>query len=303
MVFSNIAESYFDEFPFKRKDRRRKSSQYFFLSHAHSDHISGLKASLSDPDVMIVCSEETASAIRVLSNIQKEKCLIINPNQSLDFDHFIVHAIDANHCIGSLMFVIESKTGLKEIYTGDFRMGASIREEKELFFQADKLWLDNTYGTDSRFNFPPREEIISQIITLILTEGNFPDRNIWIASYQLGKELLLKTVSQVLKVKLFASELKSEIYKEIGGEWDIFTAQKETGLYTDSRRTVENLYGVSEAKKNKIIEALRISPTGWSLKLQQKALDVHFFPYSDHCSYPEIQEFINLTQAKKITYL
>ncbi len=303
MVFSSVAESYFDEFPFKRKDRRRKSSQYFFLSHAHSDHISGLKASLSDPDVKIVCSDETASIIRVLCNIQKEKCLIVNPNQSLDFDDFIVHAIDANHCIGSLMYIIESKTGFKEIYTGDFRMGDSIREERDLFSQADKIWLDNTYGTDSRFKFPPREEMISQIITLILTEGQFPEKNIWIASYQLGKELLLKTVSQVLKVKLFTSELKAEIYKEIGGEWDIFTSQEETGVYIDSRQAVENLNGISEVKKNKIMESLRISPTGWSLKKQQKALDVHFFPYSDHCSYPEIQEFINLTQAKKIIYL
>ena len=133
MVFSDIAKSYFDEFPFRKKEQRKKSSNFFFLSHAHSDHISGIKYSLSDPDVTIVCSEETASAIRVLCNIQKEKCLIITPNQSLDFDNFLVHAIDANHCIGSLMYVIESKTGLKEIYTGGFRMGPSIREERDLF--------------------------------------------------------------------------------------------------------------------------------------------------------------------------
>ncbi|NHJ00630.1 MAG: hypothetical protein EAX86_00750 [Candidatus Heimdallarchaeota archaeon] len=303
MVFSHIAESYFDEFPFRRKDSRRKSSQYFFLSHAHSDHLSGIKYSLSDPDVIIVCSDETSSVIRFLCNIPKEKCLIVNPNQSLDFDDFIVHAIDANHCVGSLMYVIESKTGLKEIYTGDFRMGDSMRKERDLLQGADQLWLDNTYGADSRFDFPSREEMISQIVTLILSSGNFPERDIWIASYQIGKELLLRTVSQALKVKITASELKERIYKEIGGEWDIFTSEGGTGVYVDSRRVVENLHGISEDNKIKLIEALRISPTGWSLKLRKKAFNVHFFPYSDHCSYSEIQEFINLARAKRINYL
>ncbi len=78
MVFSSIAQSYFDEFPFRRKDPRKPSTGFFFLSHAHSDHIAGLKSSLSDPDATIVCSKETAAVIKVLLGIPKEKCLKIS---------------------------------------------------------------------------------------------------------------------------------------------------------------------------------------------------------------------------------
>ena len=300
MVFSSIAQSYFDEFPFRRSSPRKPSSGFFFLSHAHSDHTSGLRSSLSDPDVTIVCSKETAAVIRVLYGIPPEKCLEIRSNQSLDFDNFTVHAIDANHCLGSLSYVIESKEGLKEVYTGDFRLGIPILDEFGLIQGANQLWVDFTYGKDPIFRFPSREKMISEIITLILTEGNYPARDVWISSYQIGKEKLLKTISDALKVKIWAPDLKVKTYKEIGGEWDIFTTDRDSGVFVGSRRMVEKLHGIDKKYHDKMTEALRISPTGWASRLHQKHLDVSFFPYSDHCSYSEVHKFIELVNAERI---
>ena len=301
MVYSSIAKSYFDEFPFRRKDRRKPSSNYFFLSHGHSDHMSGIKLSLTDPDSTIVCSRETYAVIKVLHQVPRERCLIVKPNQSLDFDSYIIHAIDANHCLGSLMFVVESEQGLKEVYTGDFRLGSPIMDELNLIKGADHLWLDFTYGRDPIFQFPSRQEIISEIITLILSGDNYPERDIWIAAYQIGKELLLKTVSEALKVKIWAPEYKVNIYKEIGGEWDFFTDSTSSGVFVGSRRMVETFQGIEENEQLKISNALRISPTGWAIQMKQKRLDVHFFPYSDHCSYSQVHKFLELISARTVT--
>lgn len=301
MVYSSIARNYFDEFPFRRYDRWKASSGYFFLSHAHSDHTSGLKSILTDPDATLVCSQETAAIIKVIHKIPREKCLIIRPNQSLSFDKFIVHALDANHCLGSLMFIIESVEGLKEVYTGDFRLGPPIMNELSLIKEADHLWVDYTYGKESIFQFPSREEIISKILTFILSEGNFPEKDIWIAAYKIGKEVLLKTISEALNVKIWASNQKVKIYKEIGGEWDFFTNDPNSIIRVGSRRMVENLTGIKEEDRAKMTDALRISPTGWAIRLNQKRLDVHFFPYSDHCSFSEVHKFIKLVKAKNIT--
>ncbi|MFX0149617.1 MAG: MBL fold metallo-hydrolase [Candidatus Hodarchaeota archaeon] len=303
MVYSSIASSYFDEFPFRRHDRWKASSGYFFLSHAHSDHTSGLKSILTDPDATLVCSHETAAIIKVIHNIPREKCLIIKPNQSLSFDKFIVHALDANHCLGSLLFVIESSKGLKEVYTGDFRLGPPIMDELNLLQGANHLWVDYTYGKESLFQFPSREKIISEILTFILSEGDFPEKDIWIAAYKIGKELLLKTISEALKTKIWASDQKVKIYKEIGGEWDFFTNDQECFIRVGSRRMVEDLKGIKEEDKAKMMDALRISPTGWAIRLNNKRLDVHFFPYSDHCSFSEVRKFIELVKAKNITYI
>ncbi len=301
MVYSSIAKSYFDEFPFRRRDHRKPSSNYFFLSHGHNDHMSGIKLSLSDPDSTIVCSKETFAVIKVLHGVPEEKCLIIKPNQSLDFDSYIIHALDANHCLGSLMFVIESEKGLKEVYTGDFRLGSPIMNEIDLIKDADRIWLDYTYGGNPKFQFPERQELISEIITLILSENNYPERDVWIAAYQIGKDLLLKTVSEALKIKIWAPNYKVEIYKEIGGKWDFFTNNADSGVFVGSRRMVENLHGIENHDEFKVTDALRISPTGWALHMKQKRMDVHFFPYSDHCSYSEVNKFVELTSAYKVT--
>jgi hypothetical protein len=293
--------SYIDEFPLRKRKKHSTSSDYYFLSHAHSDHTTGIKSILSSPDSTIVCSKETAAAIKVLHRIPKEKCLVINKNQSLDFDDFVIHAIDANHCLGSLMFVTETPENRKEVYTGDFRLGQPILDEIELIRDADHLWLDYTYGKNPKYTFPSRKDLISEILSLMLADGNYPQKEIWIAAYQIGKEKLLKTISDALKVKIFAPDKKVKIYKEIGGDWDIFTDDPESGICVESRRRVENLSGLDQQTEARLINSLRISPTGWAIELISKRLDVHYFPYSDHCSYDEVHEFIGLVNAQEIT--
>ena len=300
MVFSTIAKSYFDEFPFRKKKKIPRASGYFFLSHAHADHTVGIKSMLSSPDSTIVCSEATSAALKILYRIPREKCLIIEPGQSLDFDSFVVHALDANHCLGSLMFAIQSSNNEKEVYTGDFRLGKPILDEFELLQNASLLWMDYTYGNKPRYNFPSRETLISEILTLILSEWNDSEKEIWIAAYQIGKEKLLKTISDALNVKIWAPEEKVRIYKEIGKGWDIFTSESDSRLFVGSRRIVENLTGLDKEKKTRLVDSMRISPTGWAIDLASKRLDVHYFPYSDHCSNKEVHEFIDLVNAQEI---
>ncbi len=303
MVYSEISNSYFDEFPFRHKRKIRNASEYFFLSHAHSDHTKGIKSILTSSDAMIVCSKETAAALKVLYRIPKEKCIILEPNQSLDFDKYVVHAVDANHCLGSLLFVIESEKNQKEVYTGDFRLGSPIIDEIDLIKGADHMWLDTTYGKNPKYIFPTREELISEILTFILSDGNFPEKDIWIAAYQIGKEKLLKTISEALKVKIKAPSLKIEIYREIGGEWDIFSNDSNSGVFVESRRKVENLQGLNKSMESHLLNSLRISPTGWAIELINKRMDVYYFPYSDHCSYQELHKFTAMADAKRITYI
>ncbi len=112
---------------------------------------------------------------------------------------------------------------------------------------------------------------------------------------------MLKTISDALKVKIFAPDKKVEIYKEIGGDWNIFTDDPESGICVESRRRVENLSGLDQQTEARLMNSLRISPTGWAIELLSKRLDVHYFPYSDHCSYNEVHKFIDLINAKEIT--
>ena len=73
----------------------------------------------------------------------------------------------------------------KEVYTGDFRLGKPILDELELIQGADHLWVDYTYGDKPRYNFPSRRDLISEILSLMLADGNYPHKEIWIAAYQI----------------------------------------------------------------------------------------------------------------------
>ncbi|MCK4848930.1 MAG: hypothetical protein KAT16_07905 [Candidatus Heimdallarchaeota archaeon] len=300
MVFSTIANSYFDEFPSRKKRKNPHASGFFFLSHAHADHTIGIKSLLTSPDSTIVCSEATSAAIKILHRIPKEKCLIVEPGQTLDFDSFVVHALDANHCLGSLMFAIESSNHEKEVYTGDFRLGKPILEEIDLLQNPNLIWMDYTYGNKPRYNFPSRETLISEILTLILTEWDDCEKEIWIAAYQIGKEKLLRTISEALNIKIWAPEEKVRIYEEIGKGWDIFSRDPDSRVFVGSRRTVENLSGLDKETEARLVDSLRISPTGWAIDLASRRLDVHYFPYSDHCSNKEVHEFVKLVKAQEI---
>jgi hypothetical protein len=173
----------------------------------------------------------------------------------------------------------------------------------DLLRNPDHLYVDYVYGKDPRYDFPSRKELISDILTLILSPGNFPERNVWLSAYQIGKEILFQTISKAVGKKIWAPPQKIEIFKEIGGEWDIYTDDIDAQVFVGSRRMVANLQGIDKFMETKISDALRISPTGWAIKLAHKRLDVHFFPYSDHCSYSELHTFIRDVKPKRITKL
>lgn len=113
-----------------------------FLSHAHDDHLQGLNSSYNGP--FIYCSEATKQLVlRLVSrpNLrkqQKESSLaprkyLLNSRllRSLSFNvaHVLqigpsklsVTLIDANHCIGSCMFLFQNTCGQAVLYTGDMR--------------------------------------------------------------------------------------------------------------------------------------------------------------------------------------
>ena len=291
---------YFDEFPFKKN--RKPSIEYFFLSHAHSDHTKGISSIKYHPDLKIVCTRSTSIFVQHFHKVPKEKFLIVSNGQSLDFDDYTVHVLDANHCLGSSMFVIERKDGFKEIFTGDFRYNPDKFPEIGLLRNSDRMWLDFTYGKDPRFRFPSREEVTSEIISLILSSGKFEMNDYWLSAYKIGREHLLSTLSKALKTKIWAPPPKAEIYREIGGEFDIFT-DKESILNVHSRTVVENLKGIDTILQKRIETATRISLSGWTVIRRKQNPNVFYFEYSDHNDYNSLQEWLKKTTPQQIEYI
>ena len=72
-------------------------------------------------------------------------------------------AVEANHCPGSVMFLLRLPTGDTILHTGDFRACPDMESDPAFWNLAtgriDRLYLDTTY-CQPQYDFPAQELVI-----------------------------------------------------------------------------------------------------------------------------------------------
>lgn len=129
--------------------------------------------------------------------------------------------LNANHILGAVMFLVKGKFG-NILYTGDFRYTKEMlkseflypkskynKEEFEISIPINHLILDNTY-CDTKYKFPTPEEAYKQIVTFI---AQYPDHEVDIFSYTVGKEELFLSLAERFKTKIHICEKKYKLLK------------------------------------------------------------------------------------------
>ena len=124
-----------------------------FLSHAHTDHLSGI-GSFRSPRILH-CTPITKKII-LLKYPKLIECIVTHECGSrAEIEGVVVHFLDANHTPGSVMFLFILPNGKKILHTGDFRAEKFIAESILPFTPIDSLYMDCTYGT-TKLNILPR---------------------------------------------------------------------------------------------------------------------------------------------------
>lgn len=102
--------------------------------------------------------------------------------------HVSVTLIDANHCPGAAMLLLEGYFGVV-LHTGDFRFDAERMGSHPALkgVSLDALYLDNTYG-HPKFDLPTRLEAAAAVVHVI---RQHPQHQIILGVDSLGKEELL----------------------------------------------------------------------------------------------------------------
>ena len=101
--------------------------RHYLLTHAHSDHTCGLHASFDLGTVY--CSSVTARVLRATIGLPEKRITTIDIGQSIEVEGVQITALDAGHCPGSLMFLLEHlATGHTALHTGDMRASQPVRE-------------------------------------------------------------------------------------------------------------------------------------------------------------------------------
>uniref|UniRef100_G3NZC0 5' exonuclease Apollo n=1 Tax=Gasterosteus aculeatus aculeatus TaxID=481459 RepID=G3NZC0_GASAC len=212
--------------------RKCPGTRLFFLSHMHSDHTVGLTSTWSNRP--IYCSPTTAALLRLKLQVKEMwihpleldgPCLL--PLDDIGKERLTVTLIDANHCPGAVMFLFEGYFG-SILYTGDFRYTPSMLREPCLWANTtiDVLYLDNT-NCDPNRPLPSRQRATQQIKEII---RRYPDHNVVIGLYTLGKETLLVELAMEFKSWIEVSVERMETLKVLELP-DVFTTEPGAGRF------------------------------------------------------------------------
>ncbi len=214
-----------------------------FLSHVHSDHLIGLE-SLKSP--FVYCSLATTELLlrlekyphrmnfakgiletrkqhyKHLRNLLKPIPLNAPTNIELRPGKTIrVTLLDANHCAGAVMFLIEgSATAI--LYTGDIRsepwfVNALIRNPVVIPYahghrKLDKIYLDTTFASKSEphRNFPTKADGLKELLVQVL---RYPEETVFhFHAWTPGYEEVWIALASALKTRIHVDRYKMELY-------------------------------------------------------------------------------------------
>jgi len=196
----------------------REDGYKYFLSHAHTDHIRGLSDDWHWGD--IYCSHETRAIVLKkwpsLAPYLKGRELEESFDVTLDAEDRVsvqVRMIDAHHCLGSVIFVVDGFFG-RAVYTGDFRVERETLEHEiwKEGLPVEYLFLDNTLhaSTMQHVDRAHWRELICELAKFYPPHTRFE-----VGVETLGKEEVLEAMAKTLNTKVLVSRERFEIIRDV----------------------------------------------------------------------------------------
>ncbi|AES73494.1 DNA cross-link repair protein pso2/SNM1, putative [Medicago truncatula] len=290
----------------------RGDCSHWFLTHFHMDHYQGLTKSFNHGK--IYCSSVTARLVNMNIGIPYDKLHILPLNQKVEIAGIGVTCLDANHCPGSIIILFEPPNVL---HTGDFRYSEEMANNPLLqTCPIHTLILDTTY-CNPQYDFPKQEAVIQFVIDAIQAEAFNPRTLFLIGSYTIGKERLFLEVARSLHQKVYVTAAKLRLLKcleftEEDMQW--FTSNEhESNIHVAPMWTLasfKRLKHISSQYASRFSLIVAFSPTGWTFgkgkkkspgrRWQQGTIIRYEVPYSEHCSFTELKEFVNFVSPDNI---
>lgn len=301
-----------DEFDFYKT--KKNKSYVYFLTHMHSDHYKGLSNSWGHGP--IYCSEMTKAVLlnkwpnlnsRTIGLSQNDKHIVyLNESKTISVE---VELFDANHIAGSVMFQFKGYMGTI-LHTGDARFDNYMLEEYTSLFpienrnplkqncavNIDELIFDNTY-CDKIFRFPKRDVCVKEMISVI---DKNKGKNIFVKTYNLGKEEILISLAMYYDTKVVVSKERME---------DIISLKMLSKYFTTdvTEGWIYVIQGTNDAEQDQTVDAgnnkIFITLTGWSnIKTFTSFKEgAYTIPYSSHSNWDEIEQFVKAICPAKLT--
>lgn len=271
-------------------DVRRRQPRCF-VSHAHSDHIARHEMTLATPATGRLFRHRLGSRHRVTE---------MNWRQPLEFGGLQLVAYPAGHCLGSAMLWADDGDQ-SLLYTGDFKLDASLTAEPAELPHADVLVMESTYGRP-RYRLPPRALVVEQLLETVhaaLADGKTPV----IHAYPLGKsqEVTRILTSHGVPVLQHTSIYEvSQIYIDCGV--DLGDVRPHRGEPPAGHAVVTLPRDMNGFRLPRLGRTLSIAVTGWAVDAATKYrwnVD-HAIPLSDHADFDQLIDAVRRVAPRDV---
>jgi len=289
--------------------------KHYLLSHFHYDHYIGLTKHWTHH---IVCSTITKRMATTFIGVKAELITVLDPGDTRVVGGCEVTAVDANHCPGSVMFVIRLSSGVTLLHVGDCR--ACHRMEEEPVFwntRIDKIYLDTTY-CKPEYDFPSQEDVIMRTVDMVVEFVTAkPDTLVMVGAYTVGKERIFKAIAAGLEAKVWGDKKRRKTWtclddKEILGRVVDDRMKAQVQVIMNQLVCWPKLGSEMDKVGGRWTHVLGVKPTGWAHSKGQGQEDslaniriitrghvsLLEVPYSEHSSYSELKRLIQFLRIK-----
>jgi Cft2 family RNA processing exonuclease len=273
-----------------------------FISHGHADH-----ARIHD---VMVTSVNNARVCKARLAVRDEPALFNDGGPRFEEHGFNepwqeggheLTLFPAGHVLGSAQLLIEGEAG-RFVYTGDFKLDASLTAEAPEVKRCDVLLMECTYGRP-QYAFPPRAEIGAAMAAWArkaLEDGAVP---IFFA-YSLGKAQEAIAILGAAGLPLCAHgaiHAMTRVYEAAGVAMPA-CAKYDANAFDGASVLLWPPSGKALPKAVRGRPVRTASLTGWAIERSgrfRQGTD-EAFPLSDHADYPALLKYIEMAQPSRV---
>jgi putative mRNA 3-end processing factor len=270
------------------------------VTHAHADHLGGLRSSLKCCEKVLM-TEATRDLAEILNDSLKLRSA---PIETVEYGKVVKYGdekitlVKADHILGAAQVMVEDAGGIRIAYTGDFRLDGTPVVE------CDVLVVEATYGSPScrrAFDVDVRELLVSMI------EKRLRGGTVYVFGYH-GK---LQEVMQILRdadvsVPFVMPERVYQVSKvcenhgmRLGGL--SLSTDKEGHELLDGNLPCVAFYHMN-TRSHVGLRNARICVSGWEFHSPCRQIGdrEHLVALSDHSDFDGLIEYVRRSKAKQV---
>lgn len=274
----------------------QRGAEPVFVSHAHSDHIAEHReVILSPPTSKLMQARMPGERLEHVLEFGESKRFEVPGKVA-----FKITLFPAGHIFGSALARVEAE-GRSLLYTGDFKLRASISAETCQPQPADELIMETTFGRP-QYVFPPTQAVLEGVARFC-REALENDETPVLLGYSLGKsqELLCGLGEAGFPLMLHGTIFRlTRIYEEFGRcfpKYERYEAGSARGKVLLCPPNVAN-----SAMLRKIGKTRSAILTGWAVdpNCRYRYQCDAAFPLSDHADYPDLLQMVKQVNPKRV---